>query len=51
MVQRVFSNGAIEVKDPTDGRILKVKGQRLKHFAERVDQPEEITLMAPVYHN
>ena len=51
MVQRVFPNGAIEVKDPIDGKILKVNGRRLKHFVERVDQPKEITLMVPMYHN
>ena len=49
VVQRVFPNGAVEVKDPKDGRVFKVNGQRLKHYIERLPEPEEITLVAPVY--
>ncbi|KAJ4703494.1 Gag-Pol polyprotein [Melia azedarach] len=51
VVTRVFPNGAVEVKDPTDGRIFKVNGQRLKHYVERIYQLEEITLLAPIYHD
>ena len=49
VVQRVFPNGAVKVKDPKDGRVFKVNGQRLKHYIERLPEPEEITLVAPVY--
>ena len=49
VVKQVFPNGAIEIKDPNDGRVLKVNGQRLKHYIERVNQAEEIILEAPVY--
>ncbi|KAJ4721020.1 Gag-Pol polyprotein [Melia azedarach] len=51
VVTRVFPNGAVEVKDPTDGRIFKVNGQRLKHYVERIYQLEEITLLVPIYHD
>ena len=51
VVKRVFPNGAVEVEDPTDGRILKVNGQRLKNYLERVNQVEEINLDDPVYQS
>ena len=51
VVKRVFPNGAVEVEDPTDGRILKVNGQRLKNYLERVNQVEEIILDDPVYQS
>ena len=50
IVKTVFPNGVVEVIDPTDGREFKVNGQRLKHYIERVPQPEEVTLVEPVYH-
>ncbi|XP_024032901.1 uncharacterized protein LOC112095345 [Morus notabilis] len=49
IVKRIFPNGAVEVEDPTDGRIFKVNGQRLKNYLERVNQVEEIILDDPVY--
>ena len=49
VVKSVFPNGAVEVIGPTDGREFKVNGQRLKHYIERVTQPEEVTLVEPVY--
>ena len=49
VVQRIFPHGAVEIRDPSDGRTFKVNGQRLKHYIERLPKPEEITLMAPVY--
>ncbi|KAL5827957.1 hypothetical protein ACOSQ3_019799 [Xanthoceras sorbifolium] len=49
MVRQVFPNGSVEVEDPNDGRIFRVNGQRLKYFVKRVDQPEEIPLVAPIY--
>ncbi|XP_024030641.1 uncharacterized protein LOC112094306 [Morus notabilis] len=49
VVKRVFPNGAVKVEDPTDGRIFKVNGQRLKNYLERVNQVEEIILDDLVY--
>ena len=49
MVKQVFPNGSIEIEDPKDGRVFRVNGQRLKHYVERVEVPEEISLVAPVY--
>ena len=49
IVKTVFPNGVVEVIDPTDGREFKVNGQRLKHYIERVPEPEEVTLVEPVY--
>ncbi|KAJ4713078.1 Pol polyprotein [Melia azedarach] len=51
MVTRVFPNGTIKVKDPTDGQTFKVNGQRLKHYVERIYQLKEITLLALIYHD
>ena len=51
IIKQVFPNGTVEIQDPTDGRIFRVNGQRLKNFMERLDYPEEITLVAPVYHD
>jgi len=50
-VKCIFPNGAVAVEDPTDGRILKVNGQRLKNYLERVNQVEEIILDDPVYQS
>ncbi|GKV43629.1 hypothetical protein SLEP1_g50893 [Rubroshorea leprosula] len=49
VVKQVFPNGAVEIEDPIDGRNFRVNGQRLKQYVERVDQPEEITLVTPIY--
>ena len=51
VVKQVFPNGAVEVEDPSDGRMFKVNGQRLKHYIERVSQVEEIILEALVYQS
>ena len=51
VVKCIFPNGAVAVEDPTDGRILKVNGQRLKNYLERVNQVEEIILDDPVYQS
>ena len=51
VVKRVFPNGVVEIEDPSDGRIFKVNGQRLKNYVERIDHSmcsEETSLMAPV---
>ena len=41
IVREVFSHGTVVVKDPRDGRILKVNGQRLKPFLGGVIPKEE----------
>jgi len=51
VVKQVFPNGAVEVEDPSDGRVFRVNGQRLKHYIERVSQAEEIILEAPMYQS
>jgi len=51
VVKQVFPNGAVEVEDPSDGRVFRVNGQRLKHYIERVSQAEEIILEAPIYQS
>ena len=43
IVREVFNHGAVVVKDPRDGRILKINGQRLKPFLGGVI-PEEKTM-------
>ena len=37
VVQKVYPHGAVEVKDPKNGNITKVNGQRLKPFFEGFD--------------
>lgn len=32
LVHKVFPHGAIELKNPSNGDIFKVNGQRLKHY-------------------
>ena len=49
VVKQVFPNGSVEVKDPTDGRIFRVNGQRLKHYIESVSLVEEVLLEDPDY--
>lgn len=51
LVKQAFPNGSIEINDPKDGKIFKVNGHCLKHYVEKVDEPEEITLVAPIYLN
>ena len=43
LVREVFNHGAVVVKDPRDGRILKINGQRLKPFLGGVIPEEETT--------
>jgi hypothetical protein len=32
MVHKVYPHGAVEIKNPSNGDICKVNGQRLKHY-------------------
>ena len=50
IVKEIFNHEVVIVKDPRDGRILKVNGQRLKPFLERVILEEEtMSLEIPTY--
>ena len=51
IVKQVFPNGVVEIEDPSDGRILRVNGQRLKSYIEWITEPEEVTLVAMVYQS
>ena len=50
IVREVFNHGTVVVKDPRDGRILKINGQRLKPLLGGVIPEEEtMSLEIPVY--
>lgn len=52
VVHKVFPHGAVEIRDPRDGKITKVNGQRLKPYVEGIyseEVIEEINLIDPVY--
>jgi hypothetical protein len=50
IVKEVFDYGAVVIKDPRDGRILKVNGQRLRPFlGEVVPAEETMSLELPTY--
>ena len=51
VIKQVFPNGAIEIKDPNNGRILNVNGLLLKNYVEQVSQVEEIILHNLVYQS
>jgi hypothetical protein len=45
IIRTVYSHGAIEIEDPTNGNTFKVNGQRLKPFLELRSPDVEDTLM------
>ena len=50
IVREVFNHGAVVVKDPRNGRILKINGQRLKPFLVGVILEEEtMSFEIPAY--
>lgn len=52
IITHVFPHGAIEIRDPRDGQVFKVNGQRLKPYVEGVSDEgviESIHLVDPVY--
>ena len=52
IIRTVFTHGAIEIEDPTNGNTFKVNGQRLKPFLELRSPDVEDTLMEdPIYSN
>ncbi|XP_074283003.1 uncharacterized protein LOC141607548 [Silene latifolia] len=52
-VVKVFQHGAIEIKCLKSGKVLKVNGQRLKHYHEGIEVGEVKTLhlVDPIYSN
>ncbi|XP_074266857.1 uncharacterized protein LOC141590147 [Silene latifolia] len=52
-VVRVFPHGAIEIKCLKSGKVLKVNGQRLKHYHEGIEIGEVGTLhlVDPIYED
>ena len=49
IVRKMFNHEAVVVEDLRDGRILKVKGQRLKPFFGGVIPEETMSLEIPTY--
>ena len=50
VVKNVFTQRAIEIEDPKDGRIFNINGQRLKVLIVRqVSKVEDIPLVDPIY--
>ena len=39
----------MKVEDPKDRGIFGTNEQQLKHFVDKVDEPNDITLLAPIY--
>ncbi|XP_074289329.1 uncharacterized protein LOC141614484 [Silene latifolia] len=50
-VKKVFPHGAVEVENPTSGKVIKVNGQRLKHYFKGVELQgeEDLLLEDPIY--
>ncbi|XP_074299184.1 uncharacterized protein LOC141630232 [Silene latifolia] len=50
-VVKVFQHGAIEIKCLKTGKVLKVNGQRLKHYYEGIEagEVETLHLIDPIY--
>ncbi|XP_074298155.1 uncharacterized protein LOC141628974 [Silene latifolia] len=51
IVKKVHSHGAVEVENPSTGKMIKVNGQRLKEYHEGMEPQmvEEVTLEDPIY--
>ena len=51
-MKTIFSYGAIEITNPTNGNVFKVNGQRLKPFLENFEKEEMVEeLVNPVYQD
>ncbi|XP_074314310.1 uncharacterized protein LOC141649522 [Silene latifolia] len=50
-VKKVFPHGAVEVEDPTSGKVIKVNGQWLKHYFKGIELQGEKDLLLedPIY--
>lgn len=52
IVRTSYPHGAVEIKNPKDGNVFKVNGQRLKPFIElKSPEVEEILLEDPIYED
>ncbi|XP_074291796.1 uncharacterized protein LOC141618593 [Silene latifolia] len=51
IARKVHSHGAVEVENPSTGKMIKVNGQRLKAYHEGMEPQmvEEVTLEDPIY--
>lgn len=49
VIKQILPNGAIEIEDLNNGRILRVSGQRLKNYVEQLSQVEEFALRSLIY--
>ena len=47
VVQQAYPNGSVDLRDPSDDRILKVNGQRVKPYVAQQVIKEKILLMDP----
>ena len=47
IVQQAYPNGSVDLRDPSDNRIFKVNGQRVKPYVMQQVIKEEILLMDP----
>ena len=47
IVQQAYPNGSVDLRDPSDDRIFKVNGQRVKPYVVQQVTKEEILLMDP----
>ena len=45
IVKNIFSHGAVEIKNPSNGVTFKVNGQRLKSFLELPTEIEEAMIL------
>ncbi|XP_074293176.1 uncharacterized protein LOC141620126 [Silene latifolia] len=52
-VRKVFPHGALEVEDPTSGKVIKVNGQRLKHYFKGIEMhcEEDLLVEDPIYQD
>ncbi|XP_074313637.1 uncharacterized protein LOC141648824 [Silene latifolia] len=51
IVRKVHPHGAVEVENPSTGKMIKVNGQRLKEYHEGMEPQlvEEVNLEDPIY--
>ena len=47
IVQQAYPNGSVDLRDPSNDRIFKVNGQRVKPYVVQQDIKEKILLMDP----
>ena len=47
IVQQAHPNGSVDLPNPNDNRVIKVNGQRVKHYVVQQTVREEILLLDP----